>query len=244
MWGSTCRKWRVLEETELCASVRSVRGTFEKYTLLQAEHAAAQEGLCRPESSASRRAVMPGQGAGACIRTCPCPSSESQCSASRASRTHLHVCPGAYPRPGHPTPVHSQLIPLFRWSLFKLHKIFYWRTGWTFPGRNSCISLDWELGAVFFSEIVSTTGFSPPPPPGNSGSSRYIAGAGGTGSIGVGQPWHFGAGMTGVSYCNQGCANSWLADKFCDQACNVLSCGFDAGDCGQGIFTAMKTYLE
>ena len=163
-------------------------------------------------------------------------------------RTHLHVSPGAYPRPGHPTAVPCQLVPLFRWSLFKLHKIFYWRTGWTFPGRNSCISLDWELGAVFFSEIVSTTGFSPPPPPppppGNSGSSRYIAGAGGTGSIGVGQPWHFGAGMTGVSYCNQGCANSWLADKFCDQACNVLSCGFDAGDCGQGIFTAMKTYLE
>lgn len=71
---------------------------------------------------------------------------------------------------------------------------------------------------------------------GNSGASRYIAGAGGTGSIGVGQPWHFGAGMTGVSYCNQGCANSWLADKFCDQACNVLSCGFDAGDCGQDHF--------
>ncbi|XP_057598425.1 N-acetylglucosamine-1-phosphotransferase subunits alpha/beta isoform X5 [Hippopotamus amphibius kiboko] len=71
---------------------------------------------------------------------------------------------------------------------------------------------------------------------GNSGASRYIAGGGGTGSLGVGQPWHFGGGISGISYCNQGCANSWLADKFCDQACNVLSCGFDAGDCGQDHF--------
>lgn len=41
-------------------------------------------------------------------------------------------------------------------------------------------------------------------------------------------------GLGGTSYCNQGCANSWLADKFCDQACNVLACSFDVGDCGQG----------
>ncbi|KAB0398250.1 hypothetical protein E2I00_001072, partial [Balaenoptera physalus] len=71
---------------------------------------------------------------------------------------------------------------------------------------------------------------------GNSGAGRYAGGGGGTGGIGVGQPWHFGGGISGVSYCNQGCANSWLADKFCDQACNVLSCGFDAGDCGQDHF--------
>ncbi|XP_010961096.2 N-acetylglucosamine-1-phosphotransferase subunits alpha/beta [Camelus bactrianus] len=71
---------------------------------------------------------------------------------------------------------------------------------------------------------------------GNSGGSRYMAGAVGTGSFGAGQPWHFGGAISGVSYCNQGCANSWLADKFCDQACNVLSCGFDAGDCGQDHF--------
>ncbi|XP_007449232.1 PREDICTED: N-acetylglucosamine-1-phosphotransferase subunits alpha/beta, partial [Lipotes vexillifer] len=71
---------------------------------------------------------------------------------------------------------------------------------------------------------------------GNSGAGRYVGGGGGTGGIGVGQPWHFGGGISGVSYCNQGCANSWLADKFCDQACNVLSCGFDAGDCGQDHF--------
>nr|XP_056702939.1 N-acetylglucosamine-1-phosphotransferase subunits alpha/beta [Euleptes europaea] len=71
---------------------------------------------------------------------------------------------------------------------------------------------------------------------GNHVGSRY-GGGGGTG-VGVGNvpPWHFGGGISGVSYCNQGCANSWLADKFCDQACNVLSCGFDAGDCGQDHF--------
>ncbi|KAL1775466.1 N-acetylglucosamine-1-phosphotransferase subunits alpha/beta [Sigmodon hispidus] len=74
---------------------------------------------------------------------------------------------------------------------------------------------------------------------GNSGGSRYVPGGGGTGNIGVGQPWHFGGGIHSVSYCNQGCANSWLADKFCDQACNVLSCGFDAGDCGQDHFHEM-----
>ncbi|XP_062989441.1 N-acetylglucosamine-1-phosphotransferase subunits alpha/beta [Elgaria multicarinata webbii] len=71
---------------------------------------------------------------------------------------------------------------------------------------------------------------------GNSVGNRY--GGGGGAGVGVGNapPWQFGAGISGVSYCNQGCANSWLADKFCDQACNVLSCGFDAGDCGQDHF--------
>lgn len=96
-----------------------------------------------------------------------------------------------------------------------------------------------------FSKIISTARFClPPPPTGNNGGSRYAAGGGGTGSIGIGQPWQFGGGLNSVSYCNQGCANSWLADKFCDQACNVLSCGFDAGDCGQGIFNHVKRYLE
>ncbi|NXY07866.1 GNPTA phosphotransferase, partial [Pteruthius melanotis] len=74
---------------------------------------------------------------------------------------------------------------------------------------------------------------------GNSGGNRYVAGGGAVGGIGNGPPWQFGAGISGVSYCNQGCANSWLADKFCDQACNVLSCGFDAGDCGQDHFEEM-----
>lgn len=65
-------------------------------------------------------------------------------------------------------------------------------------------------------------------------SSRFVAGGGGGAG---GQVWQFPGGLGGLggtSYCNQGCANSWLADKFCDQACNVLACGFDAGDCGQG----------
>ncbi|GAB1598387.1 N-acetylglucosamine-1-phosphotransferase subunits alpha/beta-like isoform X1 [Argonauta hians] len=36
----------------------------------------------------------------------------------------------------------------------------------------------------------------------------------------------------GDMYCNTGCANSWLADRYCDQSCNVYSCGYDVGDCG------------
>lgn len=75
-------------------------------------------------------------------------------------------------------------------------------------------------------------------PTGSSGGSRYVGGGGGAGSVAGGQPWQFSGGLSSVSYCSQGCANSWLADKFCDQACNVLACGFDAGDCGQGTWTA------
>nr|XP_033809201.1 N-acetylglucosamine-1-phosphotransferase subunits alpha/beta isoform X2 [Geotrypetes seraphini] len=71
---------------------------------------------------------------------------------------------------------------------------------------------------------------------GNTGSSRFGAGIGRGGDVGPALPWQFGPGLSSASYCNQGCANSWLADKFCDQACNVLSCGFDAGDCGQDHF--------
>lgn len=77
---------------------------------------------------------------------------------------------------------------------------------------------------------------------GGAGTSRFVAGVnGGAG----GQVWQFPGGLGGLgglggmSYCNQGCANSWLADKFCDQACNVLSCGFDVGDCGQGEIRKM-----
>ncbi|XP_074660402.1 N-acetylglucosamine-1-phosphotransferase subunits alpha/beta-like [Tubulanus polymorphus] len=62
----------------------------------------------------------------------------------------------------------------------------------------------------------------------------------GTGLIGQ----HIGAGGFGQNwahaaqkmYCTSGCANNWLADKYCDQACNVRSCGFDAGDCGTSNF--------
>ena len=31
--------------------------------------------------------------------------------------------------------------------------------------------------------------------------------------------------------CNLGCPNNWLADGFCDKACNVSECLFDGGDC-------------
>ncbi|XP_040263582.1 N-acetylglucosamine-1-phosphotransferase subunits alpha/beta [Bufo bufo] len=70
---------------------------------------------------------------------------------------------------------------------------------------------------------------------GNNAAGRFAPAMAGAGLLN-GQAWQPGLGISGVSYCNQGCANSWLADKFCDQACNVLSCGFDAGDCGQDHF--------
>lgn len=33
-------------------------------------------------------------------------------------------------------------------------------------------------------------------------------------------------------FCSQGCNSNWLADRYCDQVCNVHNCGFDMGDCG------------
>ncbi|KAM3926344.1 N-acetylglucosamine-1-phosphotransferase subunits alpha/beta [Leptodactylus fuscus] len=70
---------------------------------------------------------------------------------------------------------------------------------------------------------------------GNNAAGRFAPAMAGAGLLN-GQNWQPGVGISGISYCNQGCANSWLADKFCDQACNVLGCGFDAGDCGQDHF--------
>ncbi|XP_063783880.1 N-acetylglucosamine-1-phosphotransferase subunits alpha/beta isoform X2 [Pseudophryne corroboree] len=72
---------------------------------------------------------------------------------------------------------------------------------------------------------------------GNTAAGRFAPALAGAG-LNV-QGWQHGVGISGVSYCNQGCANSWLADKFCDQACNVHNCGFDAGDCGQDHFGEM-----
>ena len=52
------------------------------------------------------------------------------------------------------------------------------------------------------------------------------------------QKWQFGQGWHGQAYsaigeyCNGGCANNWIGDRYCDINCNVLNCGFDAGDCG------------
>ncbi|CAL1291483.1 unnamed protein product [Larinioides sclopetarius] len=38
------------------------------------------------------------------------------------------------------------------------------------------------------------------------------------------------------NYCHKECADAWLADRYCDKACNVRECGFDAGDCGLDSF--------
>jgi len=40
-------------------------------------------------------------------------------------------------------------------------------------------------------------------------------------------------------YCNPGCANNWIADRYCDQSCNVRACGFDAADCGTASFSKL-----
>lgn len=32
--------------------------------------------------------------------------------------------------------------------------------------------------------------------------------------------------------CNEGCEEAWIGDGYCDAACNVVECRFDAGDCG------------
>nr|XP_002122528.3 N-acetylglucosamine-1-phosphotransferase subunits alpha/beta isoform X2 [Ciona intestinalis] len=55
---------------------------------------------------------------------------------------------------------------------------------------------------------------------------------------GVGAASNFGANSwrSTVSYCKPGCSNSWIADRFCDQACNTYECGFDAADCGISNF--------
>nr|XP_039262735.1 N-acetylglucosamine-1-phosphotransferase subunits alpha/beta-like [Styela clava] len=47
---------------------------------------------------------------------------------------------------------------------------------------------------------------------------------------------HGGYSFSTSSYCYPGCADTWLADKFCDQSCNKLECGFDAADCGKSNF--------
>ncbi|XP_070534877.1 N-acetylglucosamine-1-phosphotransferase subunits alpha/beta-like isoform X2 [Ptychodera flava] len=44
---------------------------------------------------------------------------------------------------------------------------------------------------------------------------------------------------TSSMYCNSGCANGWVADRYCDQSCNVAECGFDAGDCGSQNFNKL-----
>lgn len=71
---------------------------------------------------------------------------------------------------------------------------------------------------------------------------------------GVGVPGG-GYSYTPTKHCYAGCADSWLADKFCDQvrfailnvktgysfhlflqSCNKIECGFDVGDCGKNNY--------
>ncbi|KAK5580536.1 hypothetical protein RB653_000556 [Dictyostelium firmibasis] len=40
-----------------------------------------------------------------------------------------------------------------------------------------------------------------------------------------------------VPNCNDGCPNNWIGDGFCDNACNVFNCEFDAGDCDNSTGT-------
>ena len=39
-----------------------------------------------------------------------------------------------------------------------------------------------------------------------------------------------------IQFCSPGCADTWVGDRYCDVACNVAQCGFDAGDCGVAQF--------
>ena len=36
-------------------------------------------------------------------------------------------------------------------------------------------------------------------------------------------------------FCAQGCPNTWLGDKVCDNKCRTASCGWDMGDCGVSL---------
>ncbi|KAL5473979.1 hypothetical protein EMCRGX_G028549 [Ephydatia muelleri] len=42
-----------------------------------------------------------------------------------------------------------------------------------------------------------------------------------------------------LDHCSAGCLNAWLGDRYCDQACRVPQCGYDAGDCGVDQFSEL-----
>lgn len=42
-------------------------------------------------------------------------------------------------------------------------------------------------------------------------------------------------------FCNSGCADSWIGDRYCDSACNNPACGLDAGDCGVQSFSQLHS---
>lgn len=45
------------------------------------------------------------------------------------------------------------------------------------------------------------------------------------------------------NFCNSGCADSWIGDRYCDGACNHPACGFDAGDCGVKQFSELHSEI-
>lgn len=42
-------------------------------------------------------------------------------------------------------------------------------------------------------------------------------------------------------FCNSGCADSWIGDRYCDGACNYPACGYDGGDCGVKHFSDLHS---
>jgi len=42
-----------------------------------------------------------------------------------------------------------------------------------------------------------------------------------------------------IQFCSPGCADTWVGDRYCDVACNVAQCGYDAGDCGIAQFNEL-----
>lgn len=52
-----------------------------------------------------------------------------------------------------------------------------------------------------------------------------------------------GFGTDSKTYCHTGCANNWIADRYCDTACNVIECGYDAGDCGTDKFDQLPGFM-
>ncbi len=42
-------------------------------------------------------------------------------------------------------------------------------------------------------------------------------------------------------FCNTGCADSWIGDRYCDASCNQPACGFDGGDCGVKQFSKLHS---
>ena len=44
-------------------------------------------------------------------------------------------------------------------------------------------------------------------------------------------------------FCNSGCADTWIGDRYCDAACNNPTCGLDAGDCSTKSFFQLHSVM-